>query len=200
MCDGCIHGSGRAVALMEPLESVLQPVSSGLTLIGGLLEFIRRIESNNIMCVEIRSRAAALFALAECALGWCLFFCSITVMSVASPCRQPAVYERYISTLTGALDLTTKFWNNRNSEFAFLLNWITSKKYASDFEELMNAMDSVRAAALHTLRRISLLLFILLVQSFVRMVFVVMSDDPLFVPLAHFAVTALSDGRRFLDG
>jgi hypothetical protein len=54
------------------------------------------------------------------------------------------VFERLIDALTDALALTAKFWNNRNSQFAWILNWVMSKKYEEEFKRVMSDMDSVR--------------------------------------------------------
>jgi hypothetical protein len=57
--------------------------------------------------------------------------------------------------LTDALELTAKFWNNRNSQFAWILNWIMSKKYEERFQQVMAEMDSVRT--LHPFPRLGFL-------------------------------------------
>lgn len=138
-----------AQAVLEPLSEVLGVIGDGLSIISGLLDCIVRIAENNAMCVEVRKRAIALYDIAQGTnfvatlyvvwLSLCVCF-----VCVASPCKSRQVYERYIGVLTEAVELTAKFWNNRNSQFAFLLNWILSKKYQEDFAELMSNMDSVR--------------------------------------------------------
>ena len=55
-----------ATSVLEPLESILGPVSTGLSIIGGILEFIQRVATNNLMCIEIQKRALSLSELAKC--------------------------------------------------------------------------------------------------------------------------------------
>lgn len=50
-----------AQSVLEPLSDVLGPIGGGLSIISSLIDCIKRISSNNVLCVEVRKRAIALY-------------------------------------------------------------------------------------------------------------------------------------------